>query len=160
MCYSVYISTDSTESFDKYNSDLVKFEKLADSNDDTCTVLLEFPYKWYVGSKTGCGCSFRHLLSIELGFSDPVDWYEEEQDDIDATLELYSTLSKLLSAGYQLDLIDQWHGANPDDIITINVSLDDVSSTSFRMFENHRFRLMKKTQGSSADPMALRPSVS
>ena len=119
-------------------------------NDDACTVLLEFPYRWYIGSKTGCSCSFRHLLSVELGFSDPVDWYEEDQDDIDATLELYSILSKLLSAGYKVDLIDLWQGVKPDDITTINVSLDDVSSTAFRMFENHRFRLMKKTQEGSS----------
>ena len=150
MCYSVYISTDSAESLDKNNSDSVRCEKLTGMNDDACTVLLEFPYRWYIGSKTGCSCSFRHLLSVELGFSDPVDWYEEDQDDIDATLELYSILSKLLSAGYKVDLIDLWQGVKPDDITTINVSLDDVSSTAFRMFENHRFRLMKKTQEGSS----------
>ena len=153
MCYSVYISTDSAESLDQYNSDLVRFETISDAKDDPCTLLLEFPYKWYVGSKTGCSCSFRHLVSIELGFSDPVDWYEEEKDDIEATHELYSTLGRLLSEGYRVDLIDAWQGVPPEDIATVDVSLDDVPGTAFRMFENHRFRLMKKAQpGRSADP--------
>ena len=144
MCYSIYISTNSPEDLSIYNYRLVNFKKFTDTNNDPCTVLLEFSYKWFVGSKSGCSCSFRHLMSIEFGFSDPVNWYDEEKEDIDATSELYTTLINLLSSGYQVDLIDPWHGAQPDDIITIEVSLDDVSSTVFRMFENHKFRLMKK----------------
>lgn len=144
MCYSVYISTDSPEDLSKHNSELVKFEKLTDSDKDPCIVLLEFSNKWYIGSKSGCSCSFRHIMSVELGFSDPVDWYEEEQEDIDATRELYFTLSNLLSSGYHVDLIDQWHEAQPEDIITLEVSLDDVYSTAFRLFENHKFKLIKK----------------
>ena len=146
MCYSVYISTDSPEDLSKYSSELVKFERLTDSNNDPCTILLEFSNKWYIGSKSGCSCSFRHLMSIELGFSDPVDWYEEEKKDIDATGELYSTLTNVLSSGHHVDLIDIWYGAHPEDIVTIEVSLDDVSSTAFRMFENHKFRLKKSQQ--------------
>ena len=146
MCYSVYISTDSPEDLSKHNSELVNFEKITDSENNPCIVLLEFSNKWYVGSKSGCSCSFRHLLSVDLGFSDPVDWYEEEQEYLDATRELYSTLSGLLSSGYHVDLIDPWYKAQPEDIITIEVSLDDISSTAFRMFENHKFKLMKQVQ--------------
>ena len=145
MCYGIYISTDTSERLDKFNSKSVKFENLTASNGDPCTVLLDFPNKRYIGSRTGCSCSFRHLSSIELGFSDPVDWYEEDKEDIDATIELYSTLNNLLSARYHVDLIDPWNGARPEDIITITVSFDDVSSTAFRLFENHKFKLTKKT---------------
>src|SRR3990172_5989413 len=108
MCYSVYISTDSSEDISKRNSELVRFEKVTDTNDDICTKLLEFPNRWYVGSKSGCSCTFRHLLSIELGFAEPVDWYKEEQDEINATGELYSALDALLSSGHRVDILDRW----------------------------------------------------
>jgi hypothetical protein len=87
-------------------------------------------------------------MSVELGFSDPVDWYKEEQEELDATRELYSTLINLLSSGYQVDLIDVWYIAQLNDIITLDVSVDIVSKTAFRMFENHKFKL-KMTQQST-----------
>ena len=143
MCYVVYISTDSPEDLEKRSTELVRFEKLSDPITDPCTALLEFGNRWFVGSKSQCSCTFRHSSSFDLGFSEPVDWYPEEQDQIDATRELYSTLDDLLSSGYRVDLIDLWNGTQPQDIASSEVSCDVVSSTQFRMFENHRFRLTK-----------------
>ncbi len=145
MCYGVYISTDSAENLAGHNSDLVRFEKVTSPDSDPCISLLDFLNIWYVGSKSGCSCTFRHFHSsaVELGFSEPEDWYEEEQDDIDATRKLYRTLSFLLSSGHQLDLLDRWEGSQPEDITTLDVSLDDVSERAFRMFEDHKFRLKK-----------------
>lgn len=88
MCYSVYISTDSPEDLSGRNSELIRFEKVTDSNGDPCATLLDFSNQWYIGSRAGCSCAFRHLTAPELGFSDPVDWYEEQQDDLEATAEL------------------------------------------------------------------------
>jgi hypothetical protein len=143
MCYGVYISTDSPKNLAESNSELVRFEKVTDPNSDPCISLLEFPNKWYVGSKSGCSCTFRHLhpASVKLGFSKPEDWYKEEQDELDATRELYGTLSNILSSGYQLDLVDRWEGSQPGDVTTLDVSLDKVPERAFRMFEDHKFRL-------------------
>lgn len=147
MCYGVYISTDSSEDLARWNSELVRFEKVTNPCADPCTRLLDFPNQWYVGSKSNCSCTFRHLYSIELGFSEPEDWCPEEQDELDATKELYAILVSILSSGHQVDLVDRWEGAKPDDITTVDVSLDEISETAFRMFENHKFRLSKeKTQ--------------
>jgi hypothetical protein len=147
MCYAVYISTDSPINLSERNSDLVRFEKLTDRDSDPCISLLEFPNKWYVGSKSGCSCTFRHLhsSSVELGFSEPVDWYAEEQDDLDATRELYEALHDIVSSGYRLDLVDRWEGSRPEDITVLDISLDDVPATAFRMFEDHKFRLTKRS---------------
>lgn len=145
MCNAVYISTDSAEELGKRSSDLVRFERVTDMGSDPCISLLDFPNKWYVGSRSGCSCTFRHLLpeSLELGFHEPESWFKEEQDEIDATCELYRTLEHILSAGHRLDLVDRWEGSTPDDITTIDVSLDDVSEREFTLFEDHKFRLMK-----------------
>lgn len=143
MCYGVYISTDSGEDLTERNSELVRFEKVTDTGADPCTRLLDFPNQWYVGSKTGCSCTFRHLFSVELGFGEPEDWCPEEQDELDATKELYVILASILSSGHQVDLVDRWEGAQPDDITTLDVSLDEISETAFRMFENHKFRLKR-----------------
>jgi hypothetical protein len=141
MCYAVYISTDSPEDLRVRSSDLVRFEPLDGSRKDPCIALLEHANRWYVGSKSDCSCTFRHLTSIELGFREPEDWYKEGQDELDATRELYTDLAVLLSAGHEVDLIDRWEGARPDDIKTLQVSLEEVSQGAFRLFENHKFRL-------------------
>ncbi len=149
MCYEVYISTDSPKNLTERNSELVRFEKVINRNFDPCVALLNFPNKWYVGSKSGCSCTFRHLhpASVKLGFSEPEDWYEEGQDELEATRELYRTLSDILASGHQLDLVDRWAGSQPGDITTLDVSLEKISEKEFRMFENHKFRLKKgKTQ--------------
>lgn len=141
----VYISTDSPTDLTGRNTELVRFEKVTNLESDPCLSVLEFPNKWEVGSKAGCGCTFRHLYieSVELGFSEPEDWYQEEKDELDATRQLYKALNDILESGHQLDLVDRWEGAEPDDITTVEVSLDEVSEAAFRMFEGHKFKLKK-----------------
>lgn len=143
MCYTIYLSTDSPADLCVHNTELVRFDICDNKIDDPVVKLLEFPQRWYVGSKSECSCTFRHLLSVDLGFGEPVDWYPEEQDALQATRELYEVISSLLSSGYKVDCIDKWEGAEPNDIQTLDVSLDDVSSKTFRLFENHRFRIKK-----------------
>jgi hypothetical protein len=161
MCYGVYISTDSAEDMSHRNSELVRFEKVTDPNADPCIGLLDFANKWYVGSKTGCSCTFRHLFSVELGFGEAEDWYKEEQDELDATRELYGILFSLLSLGYEVDLVDRWEGTQPENITTLEVSLDDVPESAFRMFENHKFRLKKRKsqQSLSSEGVHAPPEV-
>ena len=151
MCYRVYISTDSPQDLNKRNSEFVRFERVTTANADPCTGQLDFVNQWYVGSKTGCSCTFRHLHSAdELGFGEPEDWMPEEKDDIEATKELYAALASILSSGHQADLIDLWGNVQPEEIKILDVSLDKISEAAFRMFENYKFRLSKeKTSGPS-----------
>ncbi|MGE0824941.1 MAG: hypothetical protein AB7G75_17720 [Candidatus Binatia bacterium] len=141
MCYEVYLSTDSQEDLSTRNSLLVRFEKVTDTSAVPALRCLDFPNRWYVGSKSQCSCTFRHLYSVDLGFGEPEAWYPEEQDEIAATRQLYATLTSLLSSGYHVDLLDQWHGTQPGAIVTREVSLAEVSERAFRLFENHKFRL-------------------
>lgn len=143
MCYSTYISTDSAEDLAKRNSEAVRFTKVTASNADSRIDLLEYPHKWFVGSKTECSCSFRHLMSGDLGFDKPQDWFPEEQEDIEATKELYNTLKWLLTSGHKLDLMDCWAETRPGDIAVLAVNLDEVSEDTFRMFENYKFKFMR-----------------
>lgn len=158
MCYMVYISTDSPVDLTDRNTELVRFAKVINLETDPCLSVLEFPNKWEVGSKSGCGCTFRHLYieSVELGFSEPEDWYQEEKDELDATLQLYKALNDILESGHHLDLVDRWEGAEPDNITTVEVSLDEVSEAAFRMFENHKFKLKKTNIQADAQSMNWR----
>ena len=141
MCYSVYISTESAEELSLHNSDLVRFERLDADAGSPYAKLLSFPNKWYVGSKSQCSCTFRHLHSVELGFGDPVDWYPEDREEVAATALLYDTLTKMVGAGYRVDLIDIWEGAEADQVATVDVSLKEVPPAAFRLFENRKFCL-------------------
>ena len=143
MCYVTYLSTTSDSNLKNNNSKLINFEKIADLNADPVITLLGFPNKWFAGSNLTCSCEFRHLMSDDLGFGEPVDWYKEEPEEIAATKELYVVINSLISAGYEVDCVDRWEGAAPEDIKVLEVYLDEVSLAEFRLFENYKFIIKK-----------------
>ena len=75
MCYFLYISTNSEQNLAINNNELITFKKVIGKDEELPTEILNYPNIWYVGSAKGCSCSFRHLMSPDLGFSEPVDWY-------------------------------------------------------------------------------------
>ncbi|KAA3646860.1 MAG: hypothetical protein DWP95_03395 [Proteobacteria bacterium] len=140
----IVLSTTSPQDLTQYNTDLLTFEReltsLAIDNE------LTYPERWFVGSKHGCSCGFRNLStsSIDLGFGVPEDWYPEETDDIEATIEFYLVIKKLLSEAHQVDCIDAWD--NQDDqsslLGTTVVNMNSVEPNEFRFFENHKFEFV------------------
>ena len=139
MCYLVYISTDFDGELAQHNSGLISFEKDISEGDPDIIDLLQYENRWYVGSKAGCSCTFRHLHSIELGFGEPVDWYAENPDEIDATRLFYDVMIDLISSGNQVDCIEIWTGTKKDQIKRLDVNLASISRKAFRFFENHHF---------------------
>lgn len=138
MCYAVYHSTNSPKNLTKYNSDLLRFKRL-ESGEDRFVGLLQHQEKWFVGSKTGCSCTFRHLASTKLGFGEPVDWYPEDEDSIKATGELYQVIIRLTAHGHNLDLLDVWEEEGLEKINAKTVDLEKIPEKSFRLFENYHF---------------------
>ena len=53
------------------------------------------------GRRAGCSCTFRHLAGWELGFDEPQDWFPEEQDNLQATAELYRVIASLVQGGHR-----------------------------------------------------------
>jgi hypothetical protein len=137
VCYSIYLSTDSNRDLSGENSDLIRFKR--EKIYEPIHTLLEHEYRWYVGSKSGCSCTFRHLHSTELGFSEPVDWYPEDEDEIAATLSFIEIVRSLVDQGHQLDCVDLWYGAEVDGIKEMKVDLKNVADEQFRFYENHHF---------------------
>ena len=139
MCYLVYISTDFEKDLSRYDSALISFAKDFTGADKAIMDLLLYKYHWYVGSKAGCSCTFRHLSSAELGFGEPVYWYEESSDEIEATKIFYDQISSLISQGKNVDCIEIWSGTKKDQIKHLEVDLSLVRRDAFRFFENHHF---------------------
>lgn len=144
MCYMVILSTSSPEDLTQYNTSLLNFESRLPGLDEENA--LAYPYKWFVGSKDGCSCAFRHLhtSSIELGFSTPVDWYPEEQDHIEATKQFYCIIEKLVNEGCQVDCVDAWdhHEGRSSLAGTEIININSIQSYEFRFFENYRFEFV------------------
>ena len=137
MCYSIYLSTNSDQDLSAENCDLVSFSK--EPVPEPYRSLLKFPHQWLVGSKSMCSCTFRHLYSVELGFGEPVDWYEEGGDEIAATLSFIKVIRRISELDFQVDCIDIWEGTGRADIIETSVNLNDIADDQFRFFENHHF---------------------
>ena len=139
MCYLIYISTESSEDLSQHNSALIRFEKDFGYCAPEVVDLLQYEYPWYVASKAGCSCNFRHLSSIELGFVEPVEWYEESSDEIEATRIFYDIASSLILSGKKIDCIDIWTETRKDQIQHLKVVLTSIRRDAFRFFENYHF---------------------
>src|SRR5438046_635025 len=68
MCYMTLLSTDSTEDLELGNSSLVRFSREMPGLPGE--IYLEHTNKWFIASRHGCSCGFRHLYgeSVDLGF--------------------------------------------------------------------------------------------
>ena len=143
MCYMVYMSTDCADDLSRQSSDLVRFGKPSVETYSPCPRILKHEHKWFIGSKSKCSCTFRHLCrdSVDLGFGAPEDWFPEEQDDIDATHQLYDILREIVHRGHHVEVLDCWSGDEEDDAVPLDVSLAEVPVDHFRLFEGHVFTL-------------------
>ena len=137
MCYAIYLSTDTNQDLSLENSDLIHFERR--TVEEPFRSMLLYGQQWYVGSKSGCSCTFRHLYSVDLGFGEPVDWYPEDEDEIAATLLFVNVVRSIIKRGHKVDCIDAWYGATKEEIIEKQVNLDELNDAQFRFFENYHF---------------------
>lgn len=149
MCYMTIISTTSDIELTKYNTKYVVFGKAMPGLPEE--IFLQHPNKWYVGSKDGCSCGFRHLMSENypaLGFAEPEDWFEEDQEDIDATIELVQVFKDIISNNSKLDCVDAWSNDSDEPPVLsgdLIVDLNQISQASFRLVENYRFEIIGST---------------
>jgi hypothetical protein len=136
------LSTDVMVDLSVHNEDLIYFSReLPGLPEET---LLQYSYKWFVGSCDGCSCAFRHLSTNvieELGFAEPEDWYEEDSKDIEATLKFITIIRNLVKQKVKVDCIDVWShdGIEINDIKTLKVFMGDLNDKTFRFAENYRF---------------------
>jgi hypothetical protein len=140
MCYIVVLSTDSPVDLSGENDRLIAFSRELPDRVDVDQ--LAYPHRWFVGSAHGCSCGFRHLhvSSIELGFAEPVDWFPEEPDDVEATRKFAAIVRRLVEQGAHVDCVDAWeHGDSRALSGIVDIDVGQVSDARFRFFENHRF---------------------
>ena len=137
MCYALILSTTSNEHLSQFNSEDIRFSQQVP--DRLPANLLLYPNKWYVGSRTGCSCSFRHLYEPDLGFGIPEDWFPEEESDIKATMMFVRVVRSLLAKGEHVDCIDAWEGISEMTFSQLPVNLSQIRDEEFRFFENHHF---------------------
>jgi hypothetical protein len=139
MCYVLLLSTTSDEDLARLNTELVRFERELPAIADVAK--LRHPHRWYVGSKSGCSCTFRHALDANIGFGEPEDWCPEEPDNLAATLFLMAVIRRLVESGESLDCVNAWHHQAPAPAAetSLDVDLSKITDREFRFFENHCF---------------------
>lgn len=137
MCYSIFLSTDSSRDLSAENNELLEFKR--ETIGEPFQSILQHEHQWYVGSKSRCSCTFRHLFSTELGFSEPVNWYPEGEDEIEATLIFIKIIRQLVDQGCKVDCLNFWNDTIGDKFDQVNVNLEIVSDEQFRFFENFHF---------------------
>jgi len=143
MCYMVYLATDCPDDLSRESTDLVRFERPSVEAQSPSPRVLKHEHTWFVGSKSGCSCTFRHLCreSVGLGFGVPEDWFPEKQDDLAATRQLYDILKAIVERGHRVEVLDCWSGHEDEDPVALDVSLTDVSADQFRLLEGRVFNL-------------------
>lgn len=147
MCNELILSTDSPEDLTKWNTGLLVFSK--DLPDSPFLDLLDYNHQWYIGSRDGCSCGFRHLISHELGFGPPVDWYEEDPLALAATIEFVKVARHLIGQGHSVDCVDYWFTSPVEICQTQEVDLSLLSENDFRFFQDFHFRFTNSSQPSA-----------
>ena len=147
MCYVVLLSTTSSVDLGAESTELVHYER--ELPEIVGADWLLYPNRWYLGSKAGCSCTFRHLLSTDLGFGAPVDWYPEEPDELAATLEVIRVIRRLVENGDRVDCVDSWGHPEMSSVPAASrtVDLDGITDEEFRFFENHHFVFVRDRKG-------------
>lgn len=148
MCQMIVLSTSSDRDMSEWNTPLVQFSRQLPNVEEH--KLLHFAHKWFLGSKDGCSCGFRHLShgSQELGFSEPVDWWPEETEDLEATHQAVKLFKRLVISGARVDCIDAWAQDEPKELGLLGdsvVNLSAVPELAFRFFDGHRFEFTYET---------------
>ena len=137
----IYIATDCQDDLSKFNNELVTFKKVADRHrEEKFISLFSLPYIWHICSRTGCSCGFRND-NLEIGFTEPEDWFPEDKDSIKATRQVYKTLSNILKTGIRTDCLSVWSDVENDDIKTIEISFKEIKEKQFRFFTNYLFKI-------------------
>jgi len=148
MCYMTVISTNSDRDLSEFNSALVQYSR--DLPGIPEEKFLHYSNKWFLGSQHQCSCGFRHLdqRNKDLGFAEPVEWWPEEPEDIEATKQVFSSFKVLIEEGAKVDCVDVWASDEKNDpqlageeIINFLV----IPASSFRFFEGHRFEFSSET---------------
>ena len=141
------LSTTTKEDLSIYNNECFQFTS------DVAFIpeekYLKFNNKWLVTAEFGCSCGFRHLgsESVELGFTEPEDWFPEDASSIEATRQVIEFIRTLVEKGERVDCVDSWCN-NQEDAAPLedelDINLETVSNLSFRFFENYRFNFIKQ----------------
>lgn len=137
MCYALVLSTTASDDLSLSNGEGIRFDK--NLPDLPPFHHLRYANKWYVGSRTGCSCSFRHLYGPEFDFHVPEDWFPEEKSDIEATLTFIRLVRSLIEKGEKVDCIDLWISDGVEVPPPISVDLNRIRDEEFRFFENRHF---------------------
>ena len=142
MCYLTLLSTSDDRDLSLSNTPLLRFDRALPGVPEER--YLRFEHRWHVRSASGCSCQLRHLTSPneDFGFAEPVEWYPEDIDDLEATRRFASVARQLLRGGARVDCIDAWAHGNPAATPLagdIEVDLSRIDDRAFRFFENYRF---------------------
>ncbi|NND66141.1 MAG: hypothetical protein HKN19_01020 [Halioglobus sp.] len=146
MCYLTVLSTTTDQDLTAFNAEGVCFSR--DLPGIPQEQFLRYPQQWYVGSAHGCSCGFRHLMACnfsDLGFAEPVDWFEEDSEDIAATLSLVKALRQIAATGARLDCVDAWEGDSQDDAVLageVVVDFARISDPAFRLIEGYHLEFV------------------
>jgi hypothetical protein len=139
LCYLVVLGTDSPDDLSRRDGGSVAFSREVPG---PVVGLLTLPHAWFV-SVGSCSCGLRHLHrdSVGLGFGEPVDWFPEAEEDLEATRHVAQTIRRLLREGAAVECIDIWEGSAGTErpLETLVVNLRSVSDAEFRFFEGYRF---------------------
>ncbi len=145
MCYTVFLSTDSTEDLSAWNSKLMVLQPAAES--EPLLKRLQFKNCWFLTDEHNCcSCEFRHLSQTNSDgspadpeFFEPQDWMPEDPERVEGTRLLFDVIKNLVGRGFKVDLIDVWNEREAERFV-LDVDLALVKRDSFHMFEDFKMR--------------------
>ena len=143
MCNIIFISTNQWFDLSQFNCEDISFtQSLPEYVPEIHQ--MKFKYGWYIAGYPNieaCSCYFR-IRPLDLGFNVPEDWYEEDEQSIQATKIAYDIFESLIQKNISFEIIVSWaQGSVNTDFNTIHdVELDftKIKRDEFCFIENSR----------------------
>lgn len=146
MCHLIFLATQNPVQCKDFSPENFRVNKAypEESENDFVKNNLSLPY-WYnifISPNDTCSCGFR-IRNKEIGFTDKLDWYPEEESALLSTKLLFRAIKELLKTNQIVEILPTWNGY-ADDIMENNFStqnyfFDDLKENTFCLFDNVKF---------------------
>lgn len=148
MCLTVYLGAPHPISLRK--DEFLSVEALTPANERLRTFFAN-PHVYYIGSKSGCGCSFPSWSKYNNGPLDELEDYmaefsepERRELELKSAEALIGLLKEAATASTPLELLAVWNDGNTEEALphgVIDKKIDSLQAKKFVLNESymHRF---------------------
>lgn len=154
MCHIIFLATQNPVPFQKFSSENFRMEDGSIENNDFYfdsifvknNLSLPNWYNIFISPNDTCSCGFR-VHEKEIGFTEKLDWFPEDETALLSTQALFRALKELLNTNERVEILPTWNGDldayGKNDFEIQIYSISNLQEHTFCLFDNVKFIIEK-----------------